>query len=325
MRIIQSKLSLPLLTLLLTFTATACTGEKVSLDSAKTTVPAKEHANEAAKTEPKKEEASHSAVTSTAPVEAIPGVHTSKSYDGVAMGEAQHKKDSDYRLTGTVSAIRNSQIAFRTAGFVSEIKVKPGKAVKKGEVLGTLDDRDYVLRLALAKAHRDQAKVALEVAEKDYKREKQLKDDNASTETVFDKMRAAYNQADLSLKLAEIELATAQNALQDTRLAAPYDCVVASQMKHEGENVPVGTPVFEVYDTSAPEITLQVPERLMSTVAVGAEMTVTVPSAAYSGKAQIIRMVPVIMQKTRTFEITVKLQDANAKVVPGSYAEATLN
>ena len=288
----------------------ACSGkEKLSLD----TKPA---APQAAKIEIKKE-AVPAATSTPTPSNSLAMVNTGKaneSYDGVNLSDTlgiQQKREAEYRLTGQVSAIRNSQIAFRIIGFISEIKVKPGTPAKKGDVLATLDDRDFVLRVALAKARRDQAQIAVTTAEKDFKREKQLKAEKASTDSVFDKMRAEYEQAQLSLKLAELDLDTAELALKDTRLLAPYDCVVAVQMKDEGENVPAGTAVFEVYDTAEPEITLSVPERLMNSTAVGAQVT--------------IRMVPVILQKTRTFQITAKLLQYNSKIVPGSYAEATLN
>jgi len=249
-------------------------------------------------------------------------------YDNVLMPShlgTQTKNEAEYRVTGEVSAIRNSEIAFRTIGFISEIKVKPGTMVKQGQVLATLDDRDFVLRLNLARARRDQTKVALDEAEKNFKRERQLKEERASTANDFDKMKAAYEQASLSLKLADLDVQNAEYALSDTRLVAPYDCVVAVQMKHEGENVPAGTAVFKVYDTAEPEISLAVPERLMNSLSIGAQVTITIPSAGFSGKGQIIRMVPVILQKTRTFQITTKLMQYNSKIVPGSYAEAILS
>lgn len=231
----------------------------------------------------------------------------------------------DYRLTGEVDATRRSQVAFRVAGFLNTVTAKPGTVSKKGAILATLDDRDYILRLELAKARRDQAKVGAETAQRELKREMELKSANASTETVFERVKATADQARLALKLAELDVQGAELALKDTRLLAPYDSVVATQLKYEGENVPSGTAVYEVYDTSEPEITLTVPERLLGQVTVGTKLTITIPSAAYSGAGEVIRQVPIINEKTRTFRVTARLSKYDPKIVPGLYAEGVLN
>ncbi len=230
----------------------------------------------------------------------------------------------EYRLTGQISSVRKSQLAFRVNGFINEVTAKPGTSVKKGDVLATLDDRDFVLRVELAKARRDLAKVVLDNADKEFQREIQLKKENASTATSFDHVKSGADQARLQLKLAQLDLDTADLAEKDTHLTAPYDCVVATQFKYDGENLQSGNAVLEIFDIGEPEITLSVPERLMGTVKIGSKLQVAVPSASYSGEAAIIRMVPVISEKSRTFQVIGKLTTYDPKIVPGSYAEATL-
>jgi len=89
-----------------------------------------------------------------------------------------------YRLTGEVTSTRKSQIAFRVGGYIDNVAAKAGMLCKKGDVLATLDDRDYVLSLELARAKRDLAKVALGSAPVELQREEELKKQNASTATV---------------------------------------------------------------------------------------------------------------------------------------------
>ena len=238
------------------------------------------------------------------------------------VGDPQGQKE--FLINGQVSAIRNSKIGFRGAGFILTMNVKAGAFVKKGDILGSLDDRDVVLRLSLAKARRDQAKIAYDAAEKEFEREKQLKTAKASTETVYDRMKSNFEEAAVSVKLSQLDVAMAELALQDTKLVAPYDCVVANQMKFDGEYVASGNAVYEVYDTSEPEVTLTAPERLMSTLVVGTDLTVKIPSISYSSPGKIIRVVPVISEKTRTFQITAKLSQYNTKIIPGLYTEATV-
>jgi RND family efflux transporter MFP subunit len=217
-----------------------------------------------------------------------------------------------------------SQIAFRQAGFIAEIIAKPGTQLKAGEPLATLDARDFKLRQALAKARTEQAKIQADAASKDYQRETALQKENASTSASLDRTKAAFDSAQLALRLAELDLESADLGVKDTRLLAPYDCVVATQMKHEGENVQSGTAVFEVYGTGTPELRFGIPERMINMISVGSELAITIPSAGVESIGKVIRMVPVISEKSRTFEITAMLGESAPRPVPGSYAEAVL-
>lgn len=229
------------------------------------------------------------------------------------------------RLTGQVTAQRTSKIGFEVGGFIAEAVAKPGTVLKKGDVLATLQAEDFELRLQLARARRDQAKVQADIAFKDYEREVQLKKENASTSAVFEKVQAAHEQARLALKLAELDLTQAERNFADTKLRAPYDCVVATQLKFDGENVQAGNAVFEVVDLSMPEITFEAPERLFGKVELGDKVNVLIPSAGFKGQAEVVRMVPVIAERTRTFKVITRPLEGSERVVPGSFAEATIN
>jgi membrane fusion protein (multidrug efflux system) len=304
----------PLLLLALGATVVACTGgsDKAKLPPPKPT---------AAVTNAPADAATPAATPTPTPLEVQPG---QPKADVVVSQPQSGAQELQYRLTGEVASIRRSQLAFRVTGFVSQILAKPGTVVTKGTPLATLDDRDFIIAVEMAKANRDQAAIAQSSALKEFRREQQLKKENASTATVFEKMQAAHDQARLALRSAELNLEKAELALKDAQLIAPYDCVVAKQMKHEGENIQSGNAVFEVYDTAEPEITLSAPERLMGTLVVGSRLNVTVPAAGYSGQAEIVRMVPIISDKTRTFDVTAKLSNYDRKIVPGLFAEATL-
>ncbi len=307
------KLSLLFSTVLL---LSACTGNKGDKASLPPAAPVATPQVEAPK-EPVQEVAKPDELSPEAAAAAT-------AQQAAAASDPAQPAEVEYRFTGQISSVRKSQMAFRATGFINQIIARPGTPAKKGDVLATLDDRDFVLRVELAKARKDLARVSLEAAQKEYQREVQLKKENASTATSFDRIKATYDQANLSLKLADLDYETAALALADTKLTAPYDCVVASQSKFDGENVQSGNSVLEVYDVGEPELTLSVPERLMGQVQIGSKLKVQVPSANYSGEAEIIRLVPVISEKTRTFQVIGKLSAYDPKIVPGSYAEATM-
>lgn len=236
-------------------------------------------------------------------------------------GAAIQEADGQFRLVGEIAAQRKSQLAFKVAGFIEGTDVKPGNVVKKGGTLARLEGRDFKLRFELAKIKRDGARQAFESASREYKRETALKQENASTESNYDKVKGGFDQAQIALQMAEIDLKNAENALNDSHLVAPYDCVVASQLKYDGESVQSGTAVFEVFDIGQPELTLRAPEKLLGQMTVGESISVRVPSASFSGTAKIVRIVPVVNEKTRTFTVTAQFDAPHDHLVPGLFAE----
>ncbi len=231
----------------------------------------------------------------------------------------------EYRLSGAVTAPRRSVLTFKVGGFIEKTMAKPGDRLKAGDVLAMLEQQDYELRFKLASARRDQAKVALDTAEKDFKRERELKSARATTSMSFEKINAAFQASEINLKMAELDMSIGEKALNDTKLVAPYDCVVSQQFKYAGEQVgPSGGNVFEVYDTAATEISLSAPERLMGKIKNGDELTVTIPAIQYSEIAKVIRVVPSISNATRTFEVVAQFAKVDERVVPGHFAEAVV-
>ncbi len=230
-----------------------------------------------------------------------------------------------HRVSGTVSSLRKAELSFRVPGFIKKMTSRPGAIIKSNEILAELDDTDFALEVEMARIQVEQAKEQLNAADKEYQRELGLKQQNASTGSFFDKIDSAYKQAKIALKLAEAKLRTSQNALAYSKLRAPYDCIVAENAKDEGEFVSPGTKVFHIYEKDSREIDIEVPERLITKLQTGSEVAVRVPSLDYAGTGKVVRLVPVVSEKTRTFRVSVKLDGDDERVVPGLFAEALFN
>lgn len=228
------------------------------------------------------------------------------------------------RLTGEIAADKRSQLSFRVGGFISEILVRPGTSCRKGDVLAKLDDRDYTIRMQLAKSRRELAEIALSAARKEWGREQQLKRENVSTDTSYDRIKVGFDQATVQLQVAKLEEQAAKQALDDTQLKAPYDCMVSAQLKHESENVQSGNGVMEVFAQGQPELVLSAPESMLGRIGVGTTVQVRIPSVGYQGEAKVNRLVSLINEKSRTFKVYAQISGSDKRIVPGLYAEATV-
>jgi HlyD family secretion protein len=174
------------------------------------------------------------------------------------------------------------------------------------------------------KLNLDQAKLWEKTAKTEFDREQQLKEGNVSTASQFDMMETKYKQAQVAVALAQINLKNAERNVEQTKLRAPYDCILAVQYKDRAEHVGLDTKVFDIYEVNSTEINLNAPEILIGRLKVGTKLSVSVPAVNYAGEASITKIVSVVSETTRTFKVTAIFTQADLKVVPGLFAEALL-
>jgi len=205
--------------------------------------------------------------------------------------------EKELKLFGNVE-IRQVLLGFRVPGRLDEIYFEEGEAVISGDLLGMLDPLPYEIKLAGARAathqartalakmesghrggeirqaaaQRDQIRVSLNQAEKDWERlsnlfargaiaKKDLDDLSArrdrlraelsSAESALSLMREGFRSEDVeaaeaTVELAEAQLREAENSLADTRLYAPSDGTVLTRVVEPGTIVAVGQPVYAV-------------------------------------------------------------------------------
>jgi multidrug resistance efflux pump len=111
-------------------------------------------------------------------------------------------------------------IAAPLEGFIAEASVRPGSAVKAGQLLLTLQDRDLELQ---------RQRWLAEIAQLDKQYREALTHDEPAPIAIA---RAKLEQAQAQLALAERELARA-------RITAPFDGIVISGDLHQAAGMPV--------------------------------------------------------------------------------------
>ncbi len=149
--------------------------------------------------------------------------------------------------SGTVAAAQRSDMGFEVPGRVTEFLVSAGEQVAEGTVLARLDPVDFQAELDKAIANRN-------AAEADYRRYQQAFNENAVTEQDLDLARRNLDVANASLR-------TAQKALSDTELKAPFDGVVAQKLVNDFANVQAKEPILVFEDDSSLEIDVNIPEQ----------------------------------------------------------------
>ena len=148
---------------------------------------------------------------------------------------------------GRIKAVKVVELAFEVEGRIVDWNVEEGQQVRKGQILARLDPRDYQAEVEAARAR-------LRLAEAEYRRESKLFASGSGTQRDLD---VATRSRDVS----RAELRIAQKALEDTRLRAIFDGVIARKLVTDYRNVAAREPVLLLQDESTMEVVVDVPER----------------------------------------------------------------
>lgn len=146
---------------------------------------------------------------------------------------------------GKLKATENVKLAFRVAGPIKKIHVQEGQQVKKGQLLAELDARDYQLQYDASQAEYSQVKEETERIIELYRR-------GSVSVNEYDKAVAARKRV-TALYQAN------QNALNDTRLKAPFDGYIQNKYFSAPEIVNQGTPVLSMMNTRQLEVEADIP------------------------------------------------------------------
>ncbi|NPA36241.1 MAG: efflux RND transporter periplasmic adaptor subunit [Chlorobi bacterium] len=141
---------------------------------------------------------------------------------------------------GKIVSEGDINVAFRVSGPIKKVLVQEGQYVKKGEVLALMDPRDYEVQLSATKAEYEQVRSEAERVIELHKRNSVANKD--------------YDKAVAGLHRIEAKLRAHQNALNDTKLKAPFSGYVQKIFFDDGEMVKAGLPVLSLVSTSVLQV-----------------------------------------------------------------------
>lgn len=166
--------------------------------------------------------------------------------------------------TGTVEPKKSRTLSCKSGGQLTELRVKQGDFVKTGDVIAVIESQ-YV-RSTWEMAH-----ASLSQAEDGYERARKVHDSGSISEVQWVEIQTKLAQA-------KAAAASADKALEDCTIKAPFDGYVSELNLNEGVEVSAFEPIAQVLDISELEIHFSIPENEYSRVTVGKPLEIDVPA-----------------------------------------------
>lgn len=262
-------------------------------------------------------------------------------------------------LSGKVSSDVDVSVFPKIPGKVESVQVKVGDLVKKGAVLFTLDASDMSDTYALAEARYRNSKELWDAANASLDRTKAIASEKiinarqnlANTKALFAAGAVSKTQldqtelglkelessfdaqieqltvqsSDSSLKLAEVQLNQAREALNNAVVTAPVDGIVSQVNVTVGNMASTVQVALSLTDAQNLYSSLSVAENLVNRLATGKVVKVTVSSVSESsiiGKIEHIS--PAADPKTHLYPLKISMENPGGKIKPGMSAKVEL-
>jgi RND family efflux transporter MFP subunit len=180
----------------------------------------------------------------------------------------------EVEVYGTVHAGKEATLISRATGPVVRILVGAGDVVKKGDVLIELEQQMSGGQLAQAQGALSQAKAALAVTDKNYKRFQALYEKNACSELELDMARMQYEQASGAVEQASGAVQTASSVADEAKVRAPFDVVVVQTLIDVGDLAAPGRPLIQVHSNEGREFVMQIRASLVDHLRIGDEIKI---------------------------------------------------
>jgi len=241
-------------------------------------------------------------------------------------------------LSGTVNVNKEVNVVPKTPGKLTQINVKVGTYVNEGTVLFTLDREDIEKQVQQAKKSMDAASVnyektkeQIENAKANLERTKQLYEQGAVSLNQYEQAQltasdSTMNAVQVQYEQAELVYNQALDSLKNTSVTSPIKGIVSMVNVEEGEMASTAQPVVVVVDLSKLYIKIDVPENIISKLAIGQVVMVDIPSASeksITGRIETIS--PTVDQTTRMYSIDIYIENSEQVIKAGMFANVHLN
>jgi membrane fusion protein (multidrug efflux system) len=215
-------------------------------------------------------------------------------------------------VQGTVSADDYVDVSAEVAGRILSLKVKEGQAVKRGQLIATIDPEATKKQLA-------ELETSIDLAQTVYDRQKRLWDQEIGSEMQYLQAKNNLDRLNKNMELLNLQL-------EKTNVYAPVSGEVERVVLQSGELASPGMPIIMMIDMSNLNVVVDLPEKYLTTVRKGQRIDVHFPAIKKDMTLPVSLIGNVINPGNRTLPVELALRGSNSRMVkPNLLALAKIN
>ena len=241
--------------------------------------------------------------------------------------------------SGYVTARREATVSSKITGKVTEVLIEEGMKVQEGQILARLDNTNVKASLQLAEAQLVSARnslaetrVRIREADQELERQAGLLRSKIATQADYDHAEAAalalkakLEQQQADVTVAEKQIATWQQQLEDTIIRAPFSGIVTAKNAQPGEMIsPISagggftrTGIGTIVDMQSLEIEIDVNESYINRVEASQPVEATLDAYPdWKIPCKVIAIIPTADRQKSTVKVRVGFDKLDPRILP---------
>ena len=219
---------------------------------------------------------------------------------------------SEFSLPAVTQAENEADVVVNSQGKLTELNIRLGSTVSKGQLLGKVDTKLQELNLKASSL--SQEKLA-----KDYDRYNELYKGNAATEANVTDVKYNYENTKVQVEQIKQQIANAN-------IVAPLSGVITRKNLEEGEFVNPGTVIATIVDVSKLKATVMVSESDVYKLKSGAAVTVSTdiyPDKKFKGT---VRYISPVGDEAHNYPVEITLaNEGQSKIKAGTFIRVSFD
>jgi membrane fusion protein (multidrug efflux system) len=213
-------------------------------------------------------------------------------------------------IAGNILPFELTEIKSEISGRIVQINFKEGTNTPKNTVLVKLFDGDLQAQLK-------KLKVQLQIAEKTEERQRELLKISGISQQDYDLSLLQVNNIKADIELIQV-------SILKTEILAPYAGRIGLRNISLGAYITPSNILTSISQVDKKKISFSVPEKYSSEIKQGMKIQFSIEGSPNVYTATILASESIIESETRNLKILATINDADSKLVPGSFAKVSL-
>lgn len=215
-------------------------------------------------------------------------------------------------LQGNVTTKNLVVIYPEYSGTLTNVYVKEGQKVVKGQVLAKIDDGGLAQQLV-------QVQIQADLAKTTFDRQKRLWDQKIGSEIQFLQAKTNFEAQEKAVEQLKKQVAR-------TVVKAPFSGIIDDVITEQGTVVAPGqSPLFRIVNLNNMYIETEIPEKYIATITKNKNVQVTFPILGESIQTKIRQTSNYINPANRTFKAEIGIPNKNNRIKPNLTAKLKIN